>query len=105
MNKMIKRISAVAVTLMLFSAVPAQAAMTVTYKAAPAIALEIASMHDVVLSGETLEQVAKMMGIGASFMGVKISDPMYHHHVMHYLCHDLGVIPMHEDCDMMPVME
>ena len=104
MKKTIKRISALAITLMLFSGVSAQAAMSETSKAAPAIAREIAQMHEAVLSGEVISQVALKMGPGATFMGVKITDPMYHHHVMHYLC-SLGAIPMHEDCDAMNGME
>ncbi len=104
MKSIITKLSAGLMALTLFAPIPAQAAMVIEPKAAPAIALEIAAMHDVTLTGAQTAAISRMMGTGASFMGALPTDPMYHHHVMQYL-HEAGIIEMDGHCDPMCDME
>lgn len=104
MKSIIPKLSAGLMALTLFAPIPAQGAMVTEPKAAPAVAMEIAAMHDVTLTGAQTAAIANMMGRGASFMDVLPSVPMYHHHVMHYL-HEAGIIVMDGNCDPMCDME
>lgn len=91
-----KKIAGFVLALMLVSGASAQAAeaTTQTYKAAPAVAIEILEEHGVESTGKILSQVARVMGSNAAFNGVEKDDPTYRHEVMHYLHHNLGVITM-----------
>lgn len=101
-----KKIAGLFLALLLVSGASAQAAEASvnTFKAAPAVAIEILEEHGVEPTGKILNQVAKAMGSAATFNGVAKDDPSYRHEVMHYLHHDLGVITMDDGectlCDM-----
>lgn len=105
MKQIKKRILAATLGLGLFTGIPVQAAMMSTSpKAAPAVAMEIAAMHNVKLTGEQTAAIAGLLGPYAVFMGTEPRDPLYHHHVMNYL-HESGIIPMDGSCEHLMTME
>lgn len=97
---MYKKISGLVLLVTLLSVTPvfASARSDKALPAAPALAVEILKEHEVKPAGDILKMVASQMEADGSFMGVSKEDPMYKHHVMHYLHCTLEVIPMDHDC-------
>ncbi|HAE61803.1 MAG TPA: hypothetical protein DCG38_05680 [Eubacteriaceae bacterium] len=98
---MIKKIAGFALAVTLLTSTAMAAPKTVnSYKAAPALAVEILIEHGENPTGNVIKEVANQLGPQGTFMGLKKDDPHYKHEVMHYLHHTLEAIEMeHVDCE------
>ncbi|SHE59914.1 hypothetical protein [Alkalibacter saccharofermentans] len=99
---MIKKIAgfALVVAILTSSAMAAPAKSPQTYKAAPALAVEILIEHGENPEGQIIKEVSSKLGPRGTFMGLEKDDPHYKHAVMHYLHHTIGAIEMEQkDCE------